>query len=167
MTIKAILQVEPGMDSTYPVLRQKSKQVTSFGPDLQDLIQDLLDTMRHVGGVGLAAPQIGIPLAVAVIEIEGQVTIIVNPEIKKIREEYEPTEACLSVPGYYGFTTRGKRVNVKARDRRGKKFGMRAEGLLAKALQHEIDHLNGILYLDRLKSPDRLMKEQAELGDTN
>ena len=113
--------------------------------------------MYATGGVGLAAPQIGVSLRVAVIEIPGDETIVlVNPEVVKRSGEMEVTEGCLSVPGYRGDIKRSGKVTVKALGRNGKEFRIKGEGLLAEALEHEIDHLNGTLYIDHLDSVDDL-----------
>lgn len=140
-----------------PVLRQKAKKVANIDGSIQKLIDDMIDTMRAVHGVGLAAPQIGMSLRIAVIEIpEGQVITLINPEIVKRQGERVVEEACLSVPGYYGEIKRSEVVKVKAQDRQGKQFRLKGEELLAQALEHETDHLNGILYVDHIEGPDKL-----------
>ena len=143
-----------------PVLRSKARKVTRFDDSIRRLVQDMIETMRDAPGVGLAAPQIGVPLQVAVIEAEkDEVVVLVNPEILKLDGEYIPDEGCLSVPGYWGKVTRAERVTVKAKDAYGKDVRITAaEGLLGQALQHEIDHLNGMLYVDRLDSLDDLQR---------
>src|SRR5664279_3490429 len=109
----------------------------------------MIETMKAAPGVGLAAPQVGVPLRVAVIEVDETVTVIVNPEIIKMIGEVELDEGCLSVPGFWGRLNRAERVSVKAQDRTGKDLRIRdAEGLFAQALQHEINHLDGQLYID-------------------
>lgn len=142
-----------------PVLRQKAHKVTSFDNSLQKLIDDMIETMRAVSGVGLAAPQVGVSLRVAVIEIpEEEIIVLINPEVVKRWGERELEEACLSAPGYVGEVKRAVTVKVKAKDRQGKEFRIKGEGLLAQALEHEIDHLDGFVYIDRLESPDKLQK---------
>jgi len=142
-----------------PVLRKKAKKVTKIDRSILQLIDDMIDTMKAVSGVGLAAPQIGESLKIAVIQPpEQEVIVLINPEVIKRGGERELTEACLSVPGYYGEIKRSMWVKVKAQDRKGKEFRLRGEGLLAQALEHEIDHLNGKLYIDHLESPEKLQK---------
>jgi len=145
------------------VLRQKAKKVTSVDSTVQRLIDDMIETMRVVSGVGLAAPQVGVSLRVAVIEIPGEeVIILINPEIIRRGGKCLVEEACLSVPGYQGELERSVWVKVKAQDRQGKSIRLKGEGLLAQALQHEIDHLNGIIYVDYVQSPDKLWKALPE-----
>lgn len=164
-----------------PILRQKSKKIKSFGPPLEGLITDMLDTMRSADGLGLAAPQIGVPLRLIVIEMpaledeEGneieprQLYIYCNPEIVEASGEEEGEEGCLSVPGYVGMVKRATNLTVKGQDAKGRKIRTKAKGLLARAFQHEIDHLNGILFIDRVDSPEKLRRiepreEWAEHG---
>jgi peptide deformylase len=153
----AILQMHTLPDS---VLRQKAKKITIIDSSTQKLIDDMIDTMRANSGVGLAAPQIGISLRLAVIEIpeSGKVITLVNPEIVKRQGERILEEACLSVPGYYGEIKRAETVTVKARDRNGKNFRLKGKNLLAQALEHETDHLDGILYIDHIDNPEKLYK---------
>jgi peptide deformylase len=141
-----------------PVLRRPAVKVKRMDPALQELIDDMIDTMRAAPGVGLAAPQVGVPLRLAVIEVDGVLTTLFNPEIVKLEGEYEPEEGCLSVPGYWGKVKRAERVVVKARDRGWKEVRVKGEGLFAQALQHEIDHLDGKLYIDRLENPGSLQR---------
>lgn len=136
-----------------PRLRQVSKEVTTFDNSLQTLIDDMFDTMYEANGVGLAAPQIGINLRLSVIDVVGdrsQQIVIANPEIIESHGEVEYQEGCLSVPGAYDTVTRAGSVKVRAQDRHGNPFEMAAEGLLAECFQHEIDHLNGKLFIDLL-----------------
>src|SRR3712207_3340532 len=142
-----------------PVLRQKARKVSRIDQSIAKLVEDMIETMRDAPGVGLAAPQIGVPLQVAVIETEPEkVHVIVNPEIVKLEGEHVLDEGCLSVPGYWGQVTRAERVTVKARDLKGKEIRLTGEGLFGQALQHEIDHLNGMVYVDRLDSLDDLRR---------
>jgi len=152
----AVLQLSVYPD---PVLRQKAKRVKKIDRSISKLIDDMVETMYATGGVGLAAPQVGVSLRVAVIEIPGDETIVlVNPEVVKRSGEAEVTEGCLSVPGYRGDIKRSEKVTVKALDRSGKEFRIKGDGLLAEALEHEIDHLNGTLYIDHLDSVDDLQR---------
>ena len=145
------------------VLRQKTRKVTSIDDSIQRLIDNMVDTMRAASGVGLAAPQIGISLRLAVIEIPDEdVIVLINPEIVKKGGQRRIDEACLSIPGYQGTIKRSEWVKVKALDRRGKEFRIKGEELLVQALEHEIDHLDGILYVDHLESPDDLRKITPE-----
>ena len=147
-----------------PILRQKAKKVPKIDQYVLRLIDDMIETMRAASGVGLAATQIGVPLKIAVIEIPGEeVIILVNPEIIKKEGERTIGEACLSVPGYHGEIKRAVRVKVKARDKQGRNIRVKGEEFLAQALEHEIDHLNGILYIDRVE-PDTLQKLEPEPG---
>jgi len=146
-----------------PMLRQKAKRVTIIDRSVQRLIDDMVDTMRAALGAGLAAPQVGVSLRLAVIEMPGEdVITLINPEIIKKQGERLITEACLSVPGYQGELKRSVWVKVKARDRQGKDIRIKGEELLAQALEHEIDHLNGVLYVDRVESPDKLQKLELD-----
>ncbi len=147
-----------------PVLRQKAKKVTKIDGSIQKLIDDMIDTMHAAPGVGLAAPQIGVPLRLAVIELPGEELItLINPAIIKKQGERIVEEACLSVPGYQGEIKRAVTVKVKAQDRQGKEIRLKGEELLAHALEHELDHLNGILYIDHIESPDKLWKLTQQL----
>ena len=143
--------------SENPILRQKAKKVHRFDPSISKLIEDMFETMHVAHGVGLAAPQIAISVRIFVAEFEDRKIAIVNPEIIKAEGEDRGTEGCLSIPGYVGDNIRrATSVVVKGQDARGKVIRVRAEGWLARILQHEIDHLDGILFLDRLDSPEDL-----------
>jgi peptide deformylase len=132
-----------------PILRQKTKKVRAIDSAIQKLVDDMIDTMRAASGVGLAAPQIGLSLRIAVIEIpEMEVITLINPEVVKRQGNRLIEEACLSLPGYSGQINRSLMVKVNALDRQGRKIIIVGEDLLAQALEHEIDHLEGILYTD-------------------
>jgi len=147
-----------------PVLRQKAKRVNKIDGSIQKLIDDMIDTMHAAPGVGLAAPQIGVPLRLAVIELPGEETItLINPQIVKRQGERMVQEACLSVPGYQGEIKRAVTVKVKAQDRQGSEIRLKGEELLAQALEHELDHLNGTVYIDHIESPDKLWKLTQQL----
>jgi len=152
MAIRRILTAEE------PILRERTKKVSSFDASLHRLLDDMLVTMRDAPGVGLAANQIGVPLQVAIIEIEDRITELVNPQVVKSSGEQLDWEGCLSIPGYVAEVQRAAKVTVKARDRHGKEFRVKGEELMARALQHEIDHLNGLLYVDYLESLDELVR---------
>jgi peptide deformylase len=156
----AVLQIRTLPD---PVLRQKAKRVTKIDGSIQKLIDDMIDTLRaDPNRAGLAAPQVGVLLRVAVIEVpEQELVTIINPEIVKKEGERIVQEGCLSIPGYFGEIKRAVTVKVKARDRYGKEFRLKAQGLLAQALEQEIEHLDGILYIDHLESPEKLFETEA------
>jgi peptide deformylase len=153
----AILQIRFLPD---PVLRRKAKRVSIIGDSVQKLIDDMLETMHAAPGrVGLAAPQVGVSLRVIVIGMpEEEDVVLINPELIRTKGEQLVDEGCLSLPGYIGEIKRAESVTVKGLDRHGKKIRIKAEGLLAQALQHEIDHLNGTIYVDHLESTDKLHK---------
>src|SRR5712671_4300063 len=141
-----------------PRLRLKGAPVESFGRFLHGLLDDLAHTMRDAPGVGLAAPQIGEPLAACVIEVENRLHELVNPRIVRSQGDDRDLEGCLSIPGYAAYVTRRERVWVVAQDRRGRQIKVAGSGLLGRALQHELDHLDGKLYIDYLESMDELIQ---------
>ena len=145
-----------------PVLRQKAKRVSRIDKSIKQLIDDMVETMRQANGVGLAAPQVGVSLRVIVLQMsEEEPMAIINPEIVKRLGEQEVNEGCLSVPGYFGEIKRSASVTVKGQDRQGKAIRIKATGLMAEALEHEIDHLNGTLYIDHVENQDKLHKIEA------
>ena len=148
-----------------PILREKTKRVAEFDASLHRLLDDLLETMRDAPGIGLAANQVGVPLQVAVIEIEGKVTELINPKLVRRSGSVVDWEGCLSIPGFVAEVERAEKVTVKARDRHGKEFRVKGDELLGRALQHEIDHLNGVLYIDYLESLEELVRV-SEASDT-
>ena len=146
-----------GLDD--PIVRQKAKKVGKVDAQIRVLIADLIASMRAAPGVGLAAPQVGVPLRVAVVEIEKKLFTLVNPEIvERSKETQTGPEGCLSIPGYWADVERSMKVRVRALDKSGKRFTTTAEGFLARAFQHELDHLDGVLYIDRLPSLDLLRR---------
>ncbi|MFC1915797.1 peptide deformylase [Chloroflexota bacterium] len=147
-----------------PILKQKAKRVRTIDGSIKRLIRDMIETMHsEPGRVGLAAPQIGISLRVIIIGIPEEEDIaIINPEIVRRKGERLIDEGCLSVPGYFGQIKRAESVTIKGHDQNGKEVRIKADGLLAQALEHEIDHLNGVLYLDHLESIEQLRKVEPE-----
>ncbi len=157
----AVLPIRIAPDA---VLKQKAKKVHAIDRSIKKLVRDMLETMHaEPGRAGLAAPQVGVPLRVIVIGIpEEEDIVLINPEIVRRRGERVIDEGCLSVPGYIGQIRRAEAVTVKGRDQNGKESRVKAEGLLAQALEHEIDHLNGTLYIDRPEVRETLRKIQPE-----
>lgn len=144
-----------------PILRQSTDAVTEFGPTLQRFVDDLFETMYHARGIGLAAPQVGRTERIAVVDVDDDPFVLVNPEIvdpSSRRERAE--EGCLSIPDIYGDVERPATVTVRAVDRHGIPFEREASGLLARCIQHEIDHLDGKLFLDYLS----VLKRTAALA---
>jgi peptide deformylase len=140
-----------------PRLRLKGEPVSSFNKFLHGLLDDLAHTMRDAPGVGLAAPQIGEALNVCVVEVDDRLHELVNPRIVRSSGEDRDLEGCLSIPGYAAYVTRKEKVWVVAHDRRGRKIKVAGSGLLGRAFQHELDHLEGKLYIDYLASMDELI----------
>lgn len=134
-----------------PILRQKSKPVTKITPNIHKLLDNMADTMYDALGVGLAAPQIGILKRVIIVDIGGedsQLYELINPEIIKAEGEQIGPEGCLSIPGINGDVKRFEHITIRGLDREGREVTIDAEGYLARAFQHEVDHLNGILFTD-------------------
>ncbi len=157
-----------------PLLRQKAKKVTNFGPALKTLTDDMVETMREAPGVGLAAPQVAVSQRVIVVEFapepeEGEAPKppklyrVVNPEIAKVSEEkILGVEGCLSIPGYVGEVERHAAVTVKGFNLQAKPIRVKAEGWLARIFQHEIDHLDGVLFIDRAMKVWKTEREEDE-----
>jgi peptide deformylase len=164
-----------------PILRKKAHRVTRFDDDFQTLVDDMVETMLEAPGVGLAAPQVAVSQRLIVVRLQddeesrkehgsqaGVLYVVANPEIIKTgRELIEGVEACLSIPGYYGTVDRYDSVVVKGLDRHGKPIRIKAKDWLARVFQHEIDHLDGRLYIDIAKevwkaSPEDLEAEAAD-----
>lgn len=136
-----------------PILRQKSEEIKNpTSPEIKQLILDMTQTLRANNGLGLAAPQVGENLKLCLIEIDNELLVLINPQIKSVSKETVLTEeGCLSFPGKFLPIERPKRVKVKACDTNGKNQIIRAKGLLARAILHETDHLNGVLIVDKAK----------------
>ena len=133
------------------VLAKVCRPVEEITPRILTLLDDMVETMRDVGGVGLAAPQVGILRRIAVVEVEdGEVYELINPKIIATAGEEEGAEGCLSVPGRYGLVVRPKHVTVRAVNRHGEEFEVTAHDFLARAFCHEIDHLDGHLYTEKV-----------------
>ena len=155
----AVLKIRTNPD---PALRKKAKKIGSVDDSVRKLIDDMIETMQEAYGVGLAANQVGVPLRIVVIHVpEQEVLVLVNPVIVETKGERMVIEGCLSVPGYQAEVPRAESVRVQARDRNGKLFRKRGTELLAQALQHEIDHLNGVLYIDYLKDKSQLLRTDS------
>lgn len=148
----------------YPadVLKQRAEEVKEFGQEIRDLVRDMFDTMYRKGGVGLAANQVGVLKRVVVIDLHSKTEkqgkeqiILINPEIVVQEGEIVKEEGCLSLPGLYKKVKRAAYVKVKAQNMEGEEFEIEGEGLLARAFQHEIDHLDGVVFIDRLSPLQR------------
>lgn len=133
-----------------PVLRAVTTPVADVTDELRQLIDDMFDTMHAAQGIGLAAPQVGRLERIAIVDVEHRPLVLVNPEIVADRGSDRAEEGCLSIPDIYGDVTRPAQVTVRALDREGRPFELEATGLLARAIQHEIDHLHGKLFIDYL-----------------
>ncbi len=132
------------------VLRRKARAVGRMTPQIQHLIDGMIDAMHEATGVGLAAPQVGASKRVIIAEVEERLHVLIDPKIVRHEGEELGTEGCLSIPGIVADVPRAARVIVKGKNRKGRGITLKAEGLLARVLQHEVDHLDGILFLDRV-----------------
>ncbi len=148
------------------ILRKNARKVEQVDDKIKELLEDMVETMHQFNGVGLAAPQVGILKRVIVIDLyDGNPPLkLVNPEIKKAKGEQEVEEGCLSFPNQFARVIRPKELVVKALDENGKKVEINAKDLLAQALAHEIDHLNGVLFVDKML-PDTLEYVEPETGE--
>ena len=147
------------------ILLKKCRPVTKFDERLHELIDDMTETMVNADGVGLAAPQVGILRRIVTIDVGDGPLVMVNPEIVKESGEQRELEGCLSCPGQYGYTIRPMNVTAKAQDRNGDWFELEEEGLLARAICHELDHLEGTLFFDHvveMVDMDALEEAEAE-----
>ena len=135
--------------SDEPLIRKKSRPVLDFDDDLEELLQDMYETMKKEDGVGIAAPQVGVLRQIVVIETNGMKLELINPKILESSGSQESFEGCLSVKEYNGLVIRPYKVKIEAQDRYGTKFQMQVEGFMATVFCHEIDHLNGILFTDK------------------
>ena len=162
------MSVRPIVTLGDPRLRLKGEPVDSFGKYLHELLDDLAETMLDAPGVGLAAPQLGVALQACVVEVEDKLHELVNPRVVRSTGEDRDLEGCLSIPGYVAYVTRKEKVWVVAQNRHGRQYKVAGSGLLGRALQHELDHLDGKLYIDYLDSMDELIEvgasDEAEEG---
>ena len=171
------LAMLPILELPHPALRQKARTVKKIDASIVDLAYNMVDTMRNAGGVGLAANQVGVFRRVIVVQVphdetdETQIedqkpniaSIYINPEIVHREGERRVEEGCLSIPGYKGIITRSLWVKFRALDHKSKLIKLKADGLLAQIIEHEVDHLNGILYVDHLLSHEELIKVESEM----
>ena len=146
------------------VLRKRAKKIRKIDASTLRIAEDMVETLDHVQGIGLAANQVGLLQRIIVIRLpdENDTRVYINPEIVHREGEREVLEGCLSVPGYQGVITRSIWVKARALDRSSKLIRLKSDGILAQALEHEIDHLNGILYIDHLKDHQKLEKIDLE-----
>ena len=160
----------------HPVLRRKARKVTDFGEELQTLIDDMVETMRVAPGVGLAAPQVNVSQRVIVVEfgdeededVPAKLYAVVNPEITRIsREVIAGTEGCLSIPEIVGDVERPVDATVKGFNRHGHPVKIKASGWLARIFQHEVDHLDGVLFVDKAERVWKLEEESAQVISTD
>jgi peptide deformylase len=141
------------------ILRGKAKKVSHINASVHWIIRSMIETMQKANGIGLAAPQIGVPLRIVVLQMPGEDPfVLINPEVVERAGEQEVTEGCLSVPGYYGKIKRPAELVVSGENEQGKMIRIEASGLLAEVLDHEIDHLDGRLYIDHVESQRSLQK---------
>lgn len=156
-----------------PVLRRKARKVSDFGPELQAIIDDMVETMREAPGVGLAAPQVNVSARVIVVEfgdeededVPAKLYVVVNPEItRQSKEVITGVEACLSIPEVAGDVERHVAVTVKGQNRRGQPLKLKAKGWLARIFQHEIDHLNGVLFVDLAERVWKIEEQPSQVG---
>ena len=153
----------------HPTLRRKAQRVTTFDPDLRRLVNDMIETMRAAPGVGLAAPQIDVARRVIVVEYEDeeadiphQLYAVINPRVVWAAPEMQwGVEGCLSIPGLVGEVPRARAVTVVGQDPQGRPLRLNLEGWVARIFQHEIDHLNGVLFTDRARRVWRMEENQA------
>lgn len=150
------------------ILRRRAKPVGKVTLEVQRLIDAMIATLHEVSGLGLAAPQIGVGKRVFVAEVDERLLVVIDPTITKRDGEQRGTEACLSIPGIVAEVPRAAHVVLKGKNRRGRGMTVDADGLLARVIQHEVDHLNGILFLDRVvdRSTIREVTEKAEVLPT-
>lgn len=133
------------------ILRKKCREVTDLTPKLKELIEDMYDTMYEAEGVGLAAPQVGILKRIVVIDVDGTPYTMINPRILETRDTQDGSEGCLSVPGKAGIVIRPAYVRAEAWDENMERYEVEADGYLARAICHELDHLEGIMYVDKVE----------------
>ncbi len=166
-----------------PLLRETSRHVHRVDADVQELIDDMIETMREANGIGLAAIQVGVPERVIVVEVpvipddleegeeieeplETELHVVVNPKLARTsRAKEEGLEGCLSIPGWVGEVERHHAVTVKGLDREGREMRVKAEGLLARVFQHEIDHCHGVLFIDHIEDPEKVWRVEEGMEE--
>ncbi len=160
------MAILPILELPHPMLRKRARKVRGIDKKVLEIANNMVETMDDAGGVGLAANQIGILQRIIVIRMmdEEEARVYINPEIIKREGEREVEEGCLSIPGYRGLIQRSVWVRFGALDHTSTVVKLKAEGLLSQALEHEVDHLNGILYIDHLKSHDDFYKIELDDG---
>jgi peptide deformylase len=142
-----------------PVLRKKARKVTSIDASVHKIIDNMIETLQESSGIGLAANQVGVPLRIVVIQMpDEEALVLINPEVVETKGERTVVEGCLSVPGYQAEICRAETVKVRAKGRHGRVIRRKASDLLAQAIQHEVDHLNGVIYIDYLSDISQLVK---------
>ena len=156
------MAILPIYEFPHSILRQKAKRVKRIDKSIEQLAADMVDTMHEANGVGLAANQVGVLRRIIVLHLpeEENPRVYINPEIIHREGERQVDERCLSMPGYSAIITRSIWVKAKGIDLKSQTFRLRADGLFAQALEHEIDHLNGIMYFDHLKNHEQLIKDE-------
>ena len=172
------MPVRPIVYSEDPLLRKKSRRVRRVSPATQQLIDDMIETMHTANGIGLAAIQVGVPERVVVVQLplerdpeqdpeqdpegeeileRGELYVVINPQLaRKSREMEDGIEGCLSIPGWVGEVSRHRAITVKGLDRQGQRVRIKADGMLARVFQHEIDHCEGILFTDHIEDPEKI-----------
>jgi len=174
-TLSALRKIYPIVKYGDPILEKSTPAVKEFGAELEQLTEDMFASMYAAQGVGLAAPQIGLSMRVAVVDVTGGKNpeakiVLANPEVVHYEGEKREEEGCLSIPGFRGYVVRPQFVTVKAQNAKGEPFEIRGEDLLARAFCHEIDHLNGILFIQHLSMLKRdlikrKIKKMRKLGE--
>ncbi len=156
MATATVLEIVTVDSPRAAVLRRKAKPVGKVTREVQQLIEQMFATMRAANGLGLAAPQVGESVRVLVAHVDERTIVLADPEVLAATGEETATEACLSIPGVVGDVPRAASLRVRGKNRRGRRATIDAEGLLARVLQHEVDHLDGVLFLDRVRDPETI-----------
>jgi len=177
------MATRPIVFSDDPLLRETSRRVRSFDAGVQKLIDDMIETMREADGIGLAAIQVGVPERIIIVEVpvipddleeseeleeplETECYVVVNPELARAsREKEEGLEGCLSIPGWVGEVERHRAITVEGLDREGQDMRIKAEGLLARVFQHEIDHCHGVLFIDHIEDPEKIWRVEEGMEE--
>lgn len=146
------MSILPILTESNPILRKRAEEVASdLIPDIKQLIADMIETMKNAKGIGIAAPQVGKSLRIIIVNTDDEPTVLVNPAITRFSwRKFIDEEGCLSVPGKFGLVKRAKSIKVEALDENGESFEFKTKDLLARVIQHEIDHLDGVLFIDKV-----------------